>query len=390
MREKHKLFISYRRVDSVDFVGRLHDNLKDDFDVFLDTEGGLDYGKDFPSALKNGVKDSDVLLLVIGKEWSSEIEKKRDGVDFVVEEIVTAIEHGLRVIPILMNGVDMPNLFPKKIEKIKNLNAFPFDRGEFSIYLNALKREILKEQIRERCDDFTKEVLSALTHKQVVVLYHQEFTPIVKYRESIAKTLSSKFTNNFFEFSIPPFVDSESTYIKPIAQNCNLKAETLGEWYIAIRDRLSSSGEPLVLFIYNIEDGNRELDRKFTTLIRNLKNEFSNFHALFIGQKALAWLVWGAGELSPLNNAKELFFPESAEPLEEDIVVQQFNALWRYREQICRLLAKERVARFTTWSHNETINRLFWKNLLVKEGNYYVWRGESTKRVAKEVLDCDG
>ena len=57
---------------------------------------------------------------------------------------------------------------------------------------------------------------------------------------------------------------------------------------------------------------------------------------------------------------------------------------------IFAILKREKISRFTTWYHNETINTLFWKNLLVKEGSYLVWRGELTKEIARDVLECDG
>ena len=109
-----------------------------------------------------------------------------------------------------------------------------------------------------------------------------------------------------------------------------------------------------------------------------------------MGRKSLATLVYGEGTLSPLNNAKEIFFPEQEMKLGERKIVQQFNSMGRQKEQICRLLQREKIVRFTTWYHDETINTLFWKNLLVRDGTHLVWRGELTKEIARDVLGCDG
>ena len=143
------------------------------------------------------------------------------------------------------------------------------------------------------------------------------------------------------------------------------------------------------MFVRDIENGDEVLDKQFATIVRNLKNEYAHFHALLIGRKALAKLVYGEGVLSPLNNAKELFFPETRQKLGAEKIHQQFQTLGRQRTQICQLLGKKNLGRFSAWSFNDTINQLFWKNLLVREGNKFAWRGELTKEIAREAFGCD-
>src|SRR5262245_25569344 len=66
-----KLFISYRRDDSADVTGRLHDRLKSQFGdeaVFLDVDA-IPLGVDFRMSLTDAVNQCDVLLAVIGDHW---------------------------------------------------------------------------------------------------------------------------------------------------------------------------------------------------------------------------------------------------------------------------------------------------------------------------------
>jgi len=85
-----------------------------------------------------------------------------------------------------------------------------------------------------------------------------------------------------------------------------------------------------------------------------------------------------------------MFFPENNQKLGEERIVQQFSMIaTKNQSRLCRLLQKERVGRFVVWSNNELINQLFWNNLLVKQGKYFEWRGELTKELGCEILECE-
>jgi hypothetical protein len=65
------VFISYRRDDSQDVTGRLHDHLVTRFGreiVFKDVDA-ISLGADFRDAIKQAIDSSDVLLAVIGPNW---------------------------------------------------------------------------------------------------------------------------------------------------------------------------------------------------------------------------------------------------------------------------------------------------------------------------------
>jgi hypothetical protein len=109
-----QIFISYRRDDSSWAAGRLFDILSRHFasnQIFMDVD--LDAGIDFVEAIKESVASCGVLIAVIGGRWliSSDEDGKRrldNPEDFVRIEIATALKRGIRVIPVLVEGVLMP------------------------------------------------------------------------------------------------------------------------------------------------------------------------------------------------------------------------------------------------------------------------------------------
>jgi len=110
-----RLFISYRREDSIAYAGRLYDRLIAHFgktNVFMDVDT-IEPGADFVEVLKEVVANCDILLAVIGRRWleaNDERGQRRltNPGDFVRLEIVAALERNVRVIPILVGDAKMP------------------------------------------------------------------------------------------------------------------------------------------------------------------------------------------------------------------------------------------------------------------------------------------
>ena len=66
-----KIFINYRRDDSIGMAGRLHDRLAQTFGrdkLFMDVDH-IPAGVDFVAHLNNQVAACDVVLVVIGPNW---------------------------------------------------------------------------------------------------------------------------------------------------------------------------------------------------------------------------------------------------------------------------------------------------------------------------------
>lgn len=111
----HRVFISYRRSDSIDICGRMYDRLVRDFgddNVFKDVDN-IPFGVDFVDYLDNQVKKCTVLLAVIGQQWVSASDDKGrrrldDPNDFVRIEIESALKRNILVVPVLVGGAEMP------------------------------------------------------------------------------------------------------------------------------------------------------------------------------------------------------------------------------------------------------------------------------------------
>ena len=335
--------------------------------------------------------------MLIGKESEKEFKKRENEDDYVLKEILHAHKSNCTIIPLLLNGVTEIEYLPNDLDFIRELSYYEFAHPKFSLNLEGLKHEINKYMPKPKKSvgedrAFVKDVITEVLNQKLIVLFYQDSTNISIHLKAIEAEVQSRFLDNFYTIYIPYCVDEEQEYFACVAKDCGLECEVkkVSEWAKEMHKKLMSSSKPILLLVRDLEEGNEIFDRQFATILRKLKDRFSHFHAIFIGRKALATLVYGEGVLSPLNNVKEIFFPEQELKLGERKIVQELNSLGRYKKQICKLLKKEKIARFATWYHNETINTLFWKNLLVKEGSYLVWRGELTKEIAREVLECDG
>jgi len=127
------IFVSYRRADTEDIVGRLCERLYGRFGqgaVFKDVDTlipGLDFREQLGSALKN----CRIALAVIGPKWESSLELHRaqgdEDRDFVVIEIGSALKRQIPVIPILVQQASLPATaaLPPALESLRYRQALP-------------------------------------------------------------------------------------------------------------------------------------------------------------------------------------------------------------------------------------------------------------------------
>ncbi|MEM9768950.1 MAG: toll/interleukin-1 receptor domain-containing protein [Cyanobacteria bacterium P01_D01_bin.71] len=128
----NSIFISYRRSDSNDIVGRIYDRLREHFGkaiVFKDVDS-IPYGDDFRIHLVRTVGQCQVLVAVIGSTWFKTLQERligKDQQDWVRTEIETALgkEIAIPVIPLLVGGANMPNEndLPKGLKSLAHRNA---------------------------------------------------------------------------------------------------------------------------------------------------------------------------------------------------------------------------------------------------------------------------
>jgi len=108
------LFVSYRRQDSQHITGRIYDRLSTRFgkeSVFKDVDS-IPLGFDFRDHLREQVGRCAVLVAVIGKNWNpisaSGQPRLSDPRDHLRIEIESALERRIPVIPVLVDGIEVP------------------------------------------------------------------------------------------------------------------------------------------------------------------------------------------------------------------------------------------------------------------------------------------
>src|SRR5262245_33829433 len=106
-----KIFINYRREDSIGTAGLLHDHLAHAFgrkNLFVDVVGA-----DLRLRLNNELAACQVLLTVISPNWLAAKDEAghhrlHHPGDFVAIEIAAALAHNIHVVPVLIDGARMP------------------------------------------------------------------------------------------------------------------------------------------------------------------------------------------------------------------------------------------------------------------------------------------
>ena len=109
------IFISYRRTDTRADAGRLYDRLVAHFSnnrVFMDIDD-IQPGQNFKNILQDTLHSCQVLLVLIGPSWLDAEDEQgarrlENAEDFVCQEIHTALERKIPVLPVLFNRAAMP------------------------------------------------------------------------------------------------------------------------------------------------------------------------------------------------------------------------------------------------------------------------------------------
>ena len=147
-----KIFINYRREDSISTAGRLHDRLAQTFgrkNLFMDVDH-IPAGADFVEYLNSQVAACDVFLAVIGPNW---LEAKDDDGrrrfdnpdDFVTIEIAAALARKeIRVIPVLVDGARTPKAdkLPDSVKPLMRRNAVEVRNTHFGRDAEALTQKV--------------------------------------------------------------------------------------------------------------------------------------------------------------------------------------------------------------------------------------------------------
>jgi hypothetical protein len=136
-----KVFLSYRRDDAADVTGRIFDHLVQRFGrdrVFMDVDS-VAFGADFRRQIAKALDESGVLLAIIGDDWLG--PRLADPNDYVAVEIGTALERGVTVVPVLVEGAQMPREadLPPALAELAYRNAAEVRSGrDFPFHVSRL------------------------------------------------------------------------------------------------------------------------------------------------------------------------------------------------------------------------------------------------------------
>lgn len=148
-----KIFISYRREDTSGESGRLKDKLEQIFgkeNIFYDVET-LEAGLNFDESIAKALSESKVLLAMIGPHWMKVVDAKgmsrlQKPDDWVRKEIAEALKRDLRVIPVLVNGAEMPDLedLPQELKELSLKHAQELTSSRWNYDVGELTRVLEK------------------------------------------------------------------------------------------------------------------------------------------------------------------------------------------------------------------------------------------------------
>lgn len=150
-RGQSTIILSYRREDSAGVTGRIFDRLVQEFGtdrVFMDIDS-MPAGVDFHHHLQEILADCGALLVVVGKSWRSQRKGQPARImnpdDWVRIEVETALERGIPVVPLLIDGASLPTReqLPDSLWPLLRRNALPVDSGrDFHAQLTRLVRDL--------------------------------------------------------------------------------------------------------------------------------------------------------------------------------------------------------------------------------------------------------
>lgn len=143
-----RIFISYRRQDTLAIAGRIFDRLEAKFGsngVFMDIDS-IPPGVDFHGWLDDEVSQASVVLALIGAGWlnaqdEAGLRRLDSPNDFVRIEIETALRRSIPLVPVLIGGASMPRAdeLPESLRPVLRRHAAEVDMGrDFHRHMDRL------------------------------------------------------------------------------------------------------------------------------------------------------------------------------------------------------------------------------------------------------------
>ena len=168
-----KIFISYRRDDSILAAQLLHGELLKRYpakDVFMDIQD-IGYGDDFIDAIDARLDDADLVLVVIGPRWEEMLSQRLRGDDWVRHEVARALAlraasraaarqatgevvERPRVLPVLVQQArPVTAQLPDDLAELPRLSAIAVDEHALNASITALVEAINRKTFESTVED---------------------------------------------------------------------------------------------------------------------------------------------------------------------------------------------------------------------------------------------
>lgn len=189
------IFVSYRREDdsqletTITLVNRLRQSFSSD-SVFWDLDL-LSLSEDFSSTIETRISESEAMIVVIGPTWLTARDwtggrRLENQNDFVRLEIESAFRRSKRVVPVLVNGAEMPRAeaLPASLRALTRQNAIVL-RSE---HLEADTRAVITALIGEMSSPSVARSISIAPTDLIREAYDYVIRKAFEYVVDAAKT----------------------------------------------------------------------------------------------------------------------------------------------------------------------------------------------------------
>lgn len=256
----NKIFISYRREDSADVTGRIHDHLLQPVGRFLQENifqdvDSIPFGIDFREHIEATMQNCDVVLVVIGPKWLSVTDSSgnlrlSDPRDFVRIEVAVALQRGIPVIPLLVMNAKMPTSedLPEAIRDLAYRNGIeirrdPDFKGDMARLNTSLKNWI-------EAPGTQQEDVPAKSKGHILITYNSKN----ETASQIARTLNTQLRENHYS----TWIDYE--------QPRNWKT---GSWNDSVERIIFDSA--VLIAIYSDEQGKSKYFKHELKIAKNIR-----------------------------------------------------------------------------------------------------------------------
>jgi len=173
------VFVSYRRGDSEGQARALKNDLVEligKSSVFMDVDN-IDPGQDFRHVLHERLESCDFLLALIGPGWldakDGEGHRRLDNAtDLVRHEIATALKRNIAVIPVLLQGaqVPLPERLPNDIKELSYRHALALGHSTWESDVREMVRRLGLDKEAAVSRDWTRPLKTAWLPAAVAVI----------------------------------------------------------------------------------------------------------------------------------------------------------------------------------------------------------------------------